>query len=202
MVRKLRSAFSILLALLLAGCADYVIDSDYTPEVDFTTLKTYRWYSAQPRDPQSLEYLGGAVIDKRIRQVIDDALQARGFVQQDQDQDEVDFAVNYDILTEDRQDVRTYNTYGGYAPGGNSGYGPMATTSTQVISYKQGQLIIDIIEPADQVLLWRGTAEGRLSRSRSAARRERNIREIVSRVLADFPPRTRLHSTNQPRTSP
>ena len=40
MVRKLRSAFSILLALLLAGCADYVIDSDYTPEVNFTTLKT------------------------------------------------------------------------------------------------------------------------------------------------------------------
>lgn len=180
---------AIIVFVLLAACSSYVVDSNYTPEVDFSTLKTYQWYSSQPRDPQSLEELGGAALDRGIRQAIDDTLQARGFVLQAEG--EIDFKVNYDLLTEERQDIRSYSTYAGQMPSGGYGYGPMATTSTQVINYKQGQLIIDIIQPADEVLVWRGTAEGRITISKSPEKRQRKIRVTVNDILAYFPPRPR-----------
>ena len=195
-VRKVNVVTSLITgivgALLIASCSNFTVDSDYTPETDFSAYKTYRWYSAKLRDPESLEFLGGDIFDRRVRTNIDSNLQAKGFILSAEG--DVDFMVNYDVLTEDRQDIRTYNTYGGYAPGwgyrGGYGYGGMGmgSVSTQVINYKQGQLIIDIIEPQEEVLVWRGTAEGRITQNESQEKREKGTREIIEKILANFPP--------------
>lgn len=177
-------------ALLLGACSNFTVDSDYTPETDFDSFTSYRWYSASLRDPKSLDFLGGDIFDKRVRENIDAQLQAKGYILQQEG--DVDFKVNYDVLTEDRQDVRTYNTYGGVAPGwgyhGAYGYGGMGSTSTQVVNYKQGQLIIDIIVPENELLVWRGTAEGRIPKNETPEQREKGTREIIAQILSNFPP--------------
>ena len=184
------SLLTVTIMLLLAACSNFTVQTDYTPEIDFASFKTYSWYSATLRDPKSLDFLGGDIFDKRVRASIDNELQGKGYTLKTEG--DVDFKINYDVLTEDRQDVRTYNTYGGYAPGwghhGAYGYGGMGTTSTQVIDYKQGQLIIDIIEPQGEVLIWRGTAEGRLPRNESAEKRETGTQQLIARILSNFPP--------------
>lgn len=190
---KVYHALTILTGMLfIAACSSFSVDSDYTPETDFDSFKTYNWYSTSLRDPASLEILGGDIFDKRVRHNIDTTLQAKGFVFKPEG--DVDFRVNYDVLTEDRQDIRTYNTYGGVAPGwgysGAYGYGGMGmgSSSTQVVNYKQGQLIIDIVLPENDVLVWRGTAEGRIPKNESPEKREKGTRELITKILSNFPP--------------
>ena len=183
---------SLICALVITACSTFSVDSDYTPETDVDAFKTYSWYSAKLRDPESLDFLGGDIFDKRVRYNIDQQLQAKGFVLKTEG--DVDFKVNYDVLTEDRQDIRTYNTYGGMAPGfgyyGAYGYGGMGmgTTQTQVVNYKQGQLIIDIILPRDDVLVWRGTAEGRIPKNKKPEKREKGTQQLIALILSNFPP--------------
>lgn len=196
----LRKLIPILASILvLHACSSFTVDSDYTPDTDFAAFKTYRWYSAELRDPAALEFLGGDIFDRRVRTAINAELQAKGYVLQQEG--EVDFKINYGVLTEDRQDIRTYNTYGGYAPGwgygGGYGYGGLGTTSTQVINYKQGQLIIDIIDPTQEVLVWRGTAEGRIPKNESAEKREEGTRELVAKILSNFPPESNNDGAKQ-----
>lgn len=185
--------------LLLAACSNFTVDSDYTPDTDFESFKTYRWYSEELRDPAALEYLGGDIFDRRVRDSINAELSAKGFALKSEG--EVDFKVNYGVLTEDRQDIRTYNTYGGYAPGwgygGAYGYGGLGTTSTQVINYKQGQLIIDIIDPQQEVLVWRGSAEGRIPKNESPDKREKGTRELIAKILSNFPPQDKQGNNTQ-----
>ncbi len=180
--------------LLLVACSNFTVDSDYTPDTDFESFNSYSWYSATLRDPKSLDFLGGDIFDQRVRYNIDQQLQAKGFVLKSDGA--VDFKVNYDVLTEDRQDIRTYNTYGGMAPGfgyyGGYGYGGMGmgmgTSQTQVINYKQGQLIIDIILPENEILVWRGTAEGRIPKNEKPEQRKKGTQELIAKILANFPP--------------
>jgi hypothetical protein len=191
---KLIRIMPVLLSILLLGaCASpFTVDSDYTAQTDFGALKTYNWYNGALRDPRSLEYLGGDIFDKRVRSNIDAQLQAKGY--QLKTSGPVDFKVNYDVLTQDRQDINTFNTYGGMAPGyyGHYGYGGMGmgmgTSTTQVVNYKQGQLIIDIILPANETLVWRGTAEGRIPKKVDAQKREESTAQLVAEILANFPP--------------
>ncbi len=176
--------------LILAGCSSPVkVESDYTPEIDFSAFKTYSWYQTALRDPRSLDYLGGDIFDKRVRYNIDAQLQAKGFILKNDGP--VDFKVNYDVLTQDRQDIHTYNTYGGMAPGfgyrGYYGYGGMGTTTTQVVNYKQGQLIVDVLLP-DATLVWRGTAEGRVPKNEKPEKREQGTRDLIAKILENFPP--------------
>lgn len=181
------------IVLLLAACSDWQISSDYLPETDFSQLHTYRWYPQSTIDDRDRAYLGGDIADRRIRGIIDELLAARGY--RLIDEGIPDFQVNYDVLTEDRQEIQTYNTYGGFAPGwgygGHYGYGGLASTTSEVVEYKQGQLFVDILEPGDDILIWRGTAEGRLAPKQSAEQREKQSRKILGKILANFPPQPR-----------
>ena len=100
-------------------------------------------------------------------------------------------------------DVDTYNTYAGYAPGWSYGgysaigpyryagigysYGPM-TTETTVSQYTQGTLVLDIVTPSENLLVWRGIAEGKIDPTASQSERTALINEAVGRILDNFPP--------------
>lgn len=179
---------SVFLSAVLAGCSSPVdINTDYTPETDFSAYKTYRWLNAEPREPGSLEVVGGDIFDKRMRHHVDRVLADKGFTKLDSGP--VDFKVNYDVLTEERQDIRTYNT-GGYAGYGRGyyGYGGMSTTETRVTNYTQGTVILDIIQADDNLLVWRGTVDGRVTKDKTPEEREAGFEKVVGQLLANFPP--------------
>jgi hypothetical protein len=53
-----------------------------------------------------------------------------------------------------------------------------------VYSYKQGTLILDIVDRSGQELVWRGVGSGVLDRTDPT----RNLLIAVEKVLAEFPP--------------
>ncbi len=185
--------FSITLLMLISGCSSLSLSTDYDNKIDFSHFKTYRWHAENAHNQASLKYLDH-IMDQRIRTTIDQQLQQQNFIKSDDDK--VNFLVNYSVVIEEKVDIKTYNSYNGLYPGYGyrAGYGYYggsygASTNTQVDHFKQGTLIIDIINPGTDQLMWRGAADGRLPKDSDRAERDRLAQEYVAKILTKFPPK-------------
>ncbi|WP_420831633.1 DUF4136 domain-containing protein [Bathymodiolus japonicus methanotrophic gill symbiont] len=85
-----------------------------------------------------------------------------------------------------------YNYRAGYGYYGR-GMGVMYNTGskTQVTHYKQGTLIIDIINPKTDQLIWRGAADGRLPKATDREKSDELVQKYVAKILSNFPPKNR-----------
>ncbi|MEH6552136.1 MAG: DUF4136 domain-containing protein [Pseudomonadales bacterium] len=194
-MNRLKSLLILTLCtLVLAACSSVTVNEDYDSGTDFSKLKTFTWHHTERADPATVNYLGGDIFVQRLAEAVKSSLTEKGFTFV---KSGADFMVNYDVITEERQDVRTYNTYGGYAPGYGGGYGGygysgmhggMGSSQTTVTDYTQGTLVLDVIHPGNDTLLWRGTADGRLPKKSDASKREENMREVVDSIFKNFPP--------------
>jgi len=138
---------------------------------------------------------GGGVIDNlqstltiearnEVRQSINRALIDEGY--RKSDDGIVDFYVNFHADAQDKVDVDAVaSTYGYY---GYPGWYP-TDSAVYVQQYKEGTLMIDIIDRTGKKLIWRGTGEARLSEHSTADDRRKAIDEAVRKVLAGFPPK-------------
>ena len=187
----------ILLAAFLSSCANPIkYNSDYKSSADFSQYKTYARHAPNEYNKASRTYLANDLVDERIRNGIDQELGKKGFKKVSES--EADFLVNYSVTAEDKIDIQTYNTYAGVPAGWR--YGPAMVGSpygyygigygyadpeveTRVSQYKVGTFVLDIIHNADDKLVWRGTAEGKLNKDElTPAERDAKIAEIVAQV--------------------
>jgi hypothetical protein len=58
-------------------------------------------------------------------------------------------------------------------------------STTQINTYNQGTLLLDMVDPARNVLVWRGVAERAVS---NPSRASELAPDIAQKLLADFPP--------------
>lgn len=191
---------------LLNACSNPIdYSSDFRVNTDFAAYKTYAWRAPNEHTATTNNYIASEIVDERIRTNIDNQLAAKGFTKVDATT--VDFLVNYSITAEDKIDIKTYNTYSGYGPGWGGGYygrmgspygyygmsygmGTMGVgTETRVSEYQQGTFVLDVIDSKEDSLVWRGTAEGKMSNGTyTPQERDARISTIVGEVLAGFPP--------------
>ena len=61
-------------------------------------------------------------------------------------------------------------------------------TEIIVREYEVGTLLLDILDPGERSLLWRGSGNARVRESSDPAQRERQINEAVKNILRRFPP--------------
>lgn len=193
---------TLLFTLLMTACANPIqYSDDYQSGVNFDAYQSFAWHELNEFNDKTNRYIANDMVDKRIRSAVVSELVAKGFNQSAED--DADFWVNYSIMTEDKIDIRTYNTYNGMAPGwrymrsGPYGYGYYGIgystipteVRTDVINYTVGTLVVDIVHAASGELVWRGTAKGRLKQNElSATERDQLISEIVNNILSGFPP--------------
>jgi hypothetical protein len=168
-----------LVLLLLGGCSRITVGVDYDPSWDFGALRTYDWLpDPEPtsRDPRT----DNTLLAGRVHRAVDRALAAKGY--EKQTDGEPDFLVAYHTLVEEKTDVRTIGTYGFSRWGGFA--------DTYVYQYEQGTLLIDIIDPKENALLWRGIAVAVIDRyDGTPESREQKINEAVAKIIDRFPPR-------------
>ena len=185
--------YALIITIFLSGCSSLSLSTDYDQKIDFSNFHTYRWHADNKHNEASLKYLDH-IMDQRIRSAIDQRLQLQNYSKSTTGP--VDFLVNYSIVVEDKTDIRTYNNYNGMYPGyayragygyygGGVGYG---SSETQVTHYQQGTLIIDIINPKTDQLMWRGSADGRLPQESDKDERDALTQKYVSKILSKFPP--------------
>ncbi len=190
---------SFIVIAFITGCSSLTLDTDYDKSINFSNFKTYRWHTQNKYNTASQQYLKvNNLMDQRIRATIDKQLQTQNYTVVSSDK--VDFLINYSVVVEDKTDINTYNNYNGYYPGfrygmGYGSYGRRMSVGyssgpdVQVTHYQQGTLIIDIINPETDQLMWRGAADGRLPKNADRAEKDKLIQQYVTKILSDFPPK-------------
>ncbi|MCF7970724.1 MAG: DUF4136 domain-containing protein [Methylococcaceae bacterium] len=190
---------SFIIIAVITGCSSLTLDTDYDKSIHFSNFKTYRWHNKNEYNTASQQYLKvNNLMDQRIRATIDQQLKTQHYTQASTEK--VDFLVNYSVVIEDKTDIQTYNNYSGYYPGfrygagfgsygRNMSVGYSSGSDIQVSHYQQGTLIIDIINPETDQLMWRGAADGRLPKTADRAKKDKLIQQYVKKILSDFPPK-------------
>jgi hypothetical protein len=163
-----------LLILALASCSSMRINTDYDTTVDFSTLKTYAWMERQRPEGEDPR-MDNTLLEARVRAAVNRELSARGYPKVAAE--DATFLVTYHVAREERFQLRST---------GGAGWGWGSTT--HVHQYEEGTLILDILSPDGNMLLWRGTATAHVNESASPSRREKQINEAVERILKRFPP--------------
>jgi hypothetical protein len=166
---------SLLLALTLAACSSLDVASDYDDRVDFSRLSTWAWRGRAKRaDPLSENTL----VSNRVRDAIERVLAAKGY--RPATDGTPDFVV--DFATSSRQ--RVYVRPGMGWPSRRRWGGPWR--DTEVFDYLEGTLLVGVLDPARDELIWRGVATRDLD---SESGGQAAVDEIVHALLAQFPPR-------------
>lgn len=173
-----RFTWAVLLLPWAAACSGIAVRHDYDPEFDFSKLRTYVWHAPPPGTPGV-----DTLTHQRIVRAVDEELAARGY---QKSEGAADFKVHAMASIRERISTQPVTIGVGYG----WGYGTLHTVEgTEVTSYEEGTLIVDVVEPAKMSLLWRGTARAAVERDRTPEQREARIREAVAKILEPFPPK-------------
>jgi len=176
MTRSVTGLLAAAIAALTFGCAsseaDLQVRTEYSRQTDFTQLKTFRvreQFGGDKDRPRS------ARMEREVRQAIETELVARGYTLYEDTAP--DFFVTYELQLIGRKVSEAM---------------PI-TSASQVEAipavargyWQQGVLIIQVVEPGSNNVLWKGT-EGGLTPDHVKGAKE--IRTAVWRMLVEFPP--------------
>ena len=175
-MRFIRLLLSILLVATV-NCSRMKVKQEYNDGFDFSRLKTFSWLE-QPEKP--FEYLTNPIanrqqLDKQIKEAVNRELERRGYLRTFENPD---FSVTYQLGVQDKiySHDQSYRT-------------DYRTDKSVQFSYKEGTLVLDLLDAKTGALLWRGSA------SRIVAQGEPDLEDThekitmaVKRMLESFPP--------------
>lgn len=168
------------LMALVAACSSVNIKHDYDSEANFAALKTYAWMAAPSNATGSVQAAlqRNSLLDKRIKESADRQLAAKGYATE---AGNPDFLVMYHLGAQDKINVTDW----GY---GYGRYGRWYGGGVEVNQYKEGTLILDVIEAKSKQLMWRGFATATLDPNASMKTRKKRLDDVMTKILAEFPP--------------
>ena len=171
------------LAVITAGCATTSgmdVTFDYDTAANFDSLKSFTWM------PPAGNAVSDELLVKRIKSTIDTQLQAKGRSPTD---------ANPDFLIAMQLSGRS--TYGGSTgvgvsvgiPVGRAGRVSVGGGKSQAIEKKEGQLVLDFVDPKTRSLLWRATASGAVNPKATPDEQQARINAVIAEMLSYFPPK-------------
>jgi hypothetical protein len=171
--------------VVLAGCSSIPVSVDYQPGYDFSQIGRYFWLPPQA-DPQPASVYNSELVTARVAAAVEQQLQSRGILRVGS-RTEADVLITYQIGIEKLVEIDTFMGFEGSFSrhAGGLGLGLLGSRSQE---YDQSTLVIDLRDPGDNRLLWRGMAERRLSQFDSPQEHAEFIQASVAAVLAKYPP--------------
>lgn len=163
--------------LALAACSTTRVVSDYDRSVRFASFRTFT-VIVRPHPSTT-----SPLVEQRAYEGIRAELSSKGFTYV-LDPAEADFLVDFTVGANDRLDVQSYpSPYGG--PWFHAGW---AGNQIDVNQFQEGTLAIDVFDAHRRKAVWHGSARKKLTQS-DIATSELVIRDAVTAVLANFPPK-------------
>lgn len=166
---KLRNLIVMTACVALVACSTMRSSVDYDTTYDFAKLKTYKWIP-NPKIEEKNQ-----LFDKQFRQMMDKALEAKGY---SLTEDDPDFQIAYHGNVQSKVDVTNWGyTYPGWYGG------------VDVYQYDEGTLITDFVDAKTHNLIYRATVSAEMDqRSTNFERRQQRMQDAVNKILKDFPP--------------
>jgi Domain of unknown function (DUF4136) len=181
--------------LLLAACASAPPepDIDFKPDYNFSKVRNIAFYdeSGQVSGDNPMQ-LSDMQVD-RIDEALEFALQGRGITIV-KNPAEADLLLSWHLVTQNKTDVRTYESpsygasygrYGGYNRYSMYNCWNCTNTEVRVNNYTEGTFIVDMIDPKMQKSVWRSVTQSKLKGDPDESRE--NINEAANRILGTFP---------------
>lgn len=171
---------SVVVMILAACTTGPTIRTHVDPTADLSRFRSFGFYSAQSQSYASFlsRYIEAAVADEML---------ARGYVRSDTP----DLLINFHVQTQDKVQVtQTPSAYYGW----RRGYAWGHAYDTDVRTYKEGTLNIDLVDRSRNQLVWEGVAIGRIQ-SKSLDDPQPAIKAVVAQVFERFPARAAAAGT-------
>lgn len=209
-------AFSLVavLSLGLSACSSpRQATIDYDQNVNFQQYQTYGFYQPDPEDltatepqqqttgtePMAAEVQAAdleakaytTLLDQHFKAAINAEMTALGYQYSEQNPQ---LLVNYMTNVETRSDVRSspFSINAGYGYYGRSSsfmFGiPLFGNRLEKNEYKVGTVTIDVIDAAEQRLVWQGLVDGRLTK-KAMAQPQQAISDAVQLIYQRYPTR-------------
>jgi hypothetical protein len=175
-----------ILAFLLsaAGCSSKLkVTSDYDKAIDFNQYRTFSLHLVPEPEKQSISQLNR----DRIYNAVKNEMQKKNF----KESASPDMMVHVAAIVKNKQSVSSntnYYGYGGYyRPYGWGGAGGMSSgyTTYNVEDYKEGSIIIDIVDAKTEKLIWEGVGNKEIDTPKDP---DAAIQNAVATIMASYPP--------------
>ena len=176
-------------ALLIAPLAICAFAQDvrynYAADVNFSKFRTFKWVQSKASDQLN------QLADSQLRGAVDAELAKKGLTRTEGET--ADLLVAYQVSLGQEKEVTTFDSGYGYGPGwGGRWYpysgagGGISTSTTSTIHV--GQVNLDMYDPADKKLVWRGAASKTLDPKAKPEKREKNLKKGIAKLLKNYPP--------------
>ncbi|WP_455365676.1 DUF4136 domain-containing protein [Kaarinaea lacus] len=182
---KMRLSYFVLLSVFLWSCAGGP-SIDYDVAADFSAYKTYAW-SEKTDDTTSKSMNDSPLVHKRVRESIDENLQAKGLQRVDAAQ--ADLLVNYHLSVAVTGHTSSSVSFGVGSYGHRSSVGLSVGVPVGGRTIEEGTLLIDIVDAKKNSVVWQGASSRQLSRSPTPEKTRAIVDEVVSEILAGYPPK-------------
>ena len=173
----MRLTLLLFVALVLPACTTFDVKTEYDPTADFSRYRTFVF--ADPANIGEERTSEEVALQDRIEPAISEELRNKGFQLLRPDQ-QADLAVYYWVNIEAK---RRKAWSAGYSWGARYGRG------VNSYPYREGTLVLDLVEPIKRELVWRATIVAPLEQSK-----EDNLNlatKAVAQALAKYPPQTK-----------
>ena len=179
-MRLFHSIFPISLVAVSAFAQD--VRYNFAAQADFSKFKTYRWVGIKDVQPPD------QITDQQIKGAIDTELAKKGLTRTDTDN--ADLLIGYQVSTGSEKQITMYDTGWGYGPGWGYGWygGGGGITTGQTSTIVTGQIDLDMYDPAQKMLVWRGTASKTLDMKAKPEKRMKNLQKGAAKLLKNYPP--------------
>ena len=167
------------LVLLLGACAQSPVSIDYDPSAYLRGLKTYAITPPGQGGAQNIQSLDNSRIEAALRGV----LNSRSY--KEVAADKADFWVNFRVQPQHR--IQESGVSYGFGFGtGNVGVG--VSTGPKAKEIVEGQLVVELVDPAKKQVIWSAKANRLLKDSMSPMERDNLINSLVAAMFERFPP--------------
>lgn len=179
-----RWLFALLVLVLMAACATSPrVSTDMDPRADLSRYRSYGFH-----EPVAMEESGYTTyLTEQIRASIRLQMDARGYAF---DAVNPDIRVNFQGIVRERTDVYShphsdFGYFYNYRAHRYVGY-PRWYDQTQIRTYPEGTLTIDLVDAARNHLVWTGSAIGRVVQ-RTSQERLIAADQAIAAIFARFP---------------
>ena len=175
-MRRTAAVLAIVSIAFITGCSTVHVETDYDREVDFSKYNTYRWIP-HVKGTEDNPLMNDPLLEGHVKGAVNAQMALKGYTRIEEGHP--DFLIAYYFTTRNRVDVTHY--YGYWYP------------HTSVYQYKEGTLIVDIVDRVNKQLIWRGWATDALE---NRSRLNEQINYVVEKLLKKFPPDQRKSGTS------
>jgi hypothetical protein len=174
----------VVLTMSLWACTSFNVKTDYDSTTDFTTFKTFAF--AGLADVNKGGIYDNSLTQRRVETAVVRELTAKGLHQVGLAEPS-DLLIHYWFNVQDKQRLESGGTSVGVARyGGGYGWGMGYGGGVTTVDYKEGTLILDLVEPAKKQLVWRATIVGTLQESSKENVELGN--KAIAKAFENYPP--------------